>query len=48
MTGVDEFAHVAETYDWTEQMTEDLPFWRSLAGEAEVAGLEIEVCYIVV
>jgi SAM-dependent methyltransferase len=41
MTARDEFAHVAQTYDWTEQATDDLPFWRSLAGEAEGPILEI-------
>jgi len=41
MTRVDEFSHIARTYDWTEQAADDLPFWRSLASEAEGPILEI-------
>jgi 2-polyprenyl-3-methyl-5-hydroxy-6-metoxy-1,4-benzoquinol methylase len=38
---MDEFADIAETYDWTEQSTEDTPFFVDLASQAQAPILEI-------
>ncbi|MFH0907319.1 MAG: class I SAM-dependent methyltransferase [bacterium] len=38
---MDEFADIAETYDWTELSTDDLPFYLQLAREAPGPILEI-------
>ena len=38
---MDEFADIAETYDWTEQSTDDLPFYLGLARKTPGPILEI-------
>jgi len=38
---MDDFADVAETYDWTEQSTEDISFFVDLASQAQAPILEI-------
>ena len=40
-TEMDPFSDIAETYDWTEQSTEDIPFFVDLARQAEGPILEI-------
>jgi SAM-dependent methyltransferase len=38
---MDIFTDIAQTYDWTEQSTDDIPFYIDLAGEADGAILEL-------
>ncbi len=38
---MNEFADIAETYDWTEQSTVDIPFFVDLARQAESPILEL-------
>lgn len=38
---MNEFADIAETYDWTEQSTSDIPFFVDLARQAESPILEL-------
>ena len=38
---MNEFADIAETYDWTEQSTADIPFFVDLARQAESPILEV-------
>lgn len=38
---MDEFAEIAETYDWTERSTDDIPFFVDLATQAQGPILEI-------